>query len=66
MDLHTQLKYAATSQDGEGPPVELITGAQVIDINPEEGNVTLESGSVQVGDLVVAADGLHVSVVNKY
>ncbi|EXJ67489.1 uncharacterized protein A1O5_09502 [Cladophialophora psammophila CBS 110553] len=59
VDLHTQLKDTATSSKGLGPPVELKTASEVVDVDINNGTITLKDGSNTQGDLVVAADGIH-------
>ena len=61
MDLHTQLKTAATSSDGKGRPAELRIGSKVVDVNMDTATITLADGSTVSGDIVVGADGIHVS-----
>lgn len=64
MDLHTQLKNAATSAEGIGFPAELITGCRVVDVDVDQATLTLKDGSTRQGDLVIGADGVHVSVAH--
>ncbi|KAH6708781.1 FAD binding domain protein [Leptodontidium sp. MPI-SDFR-AT-0119] len=42
-----------------GDPAKIVPGAVVVDVNPEEGIVTLEDGSTFQADLVIVADGIH-------
>ena len=60
VDLHTQLKNTAISDSGAGTPVNLVTGARVVDIDIEGHTITLEDGSSFSGDMVIGADGVHV------
>ena len=63
MHLHEALKKGATSPDELGsPPAELRTSSRVLDVDPHTATVTLENGDKVQGDLVIAADGVHVSV----
>ncbi|KAJ5974966.1 hypothetical protein N7481_008673 [Penicillium waksmanii] len=64
-DLHDTLKKAATSPDREGDPVVVRTASKVVDCDTLKGTVTLESGEVVTGDLIVGADGIH-SAMRKY
>lgn len=57
--LHEALKTAATSPKGKGTPVELLTGRQVVAVDEYQARVTLASGEVVQGDVVVGADGVH-------
>ncbi|KAJ6437312.1 serine threonine protein kinase [Purpureocillium lavendulum] len=59
VDLHSQLKSAATSIQGAGAPVELRTSSRVVDVDPETGTVTLADGAIVAGDAVIGADGVH-------
>ena len=60
--LHDKLKKLATEEGaGVGPPARLHTSSTVVDIDPEKGIVTLESGETISADLVVGADGIYVS-----
>lgn len=59
--LHEELKRMATTKDGKGPPAILHISAKVVDIDPEKATVTLESGEVYTGDLVLGVDGVGVS-----
>lgn len=61
--LHEELKRLATSNDGKGPPAVLHTSAKVVDIDPQKATVTLETGEVYTGDLVLGADGVWVSLL---
>lgn len=54
------LKQAAISRDREGDPVVVRTASKVIDCDPLAGTVTLESGEIITGDLVIGADGMYV------
>ncbi|PHH87260.1 hypothetical protein CDD83_9113 [Cordyceps sp. RAO-2017] len=59
VDLHSQLKAAATSPRGLGKPVELRTSSPVADVDADRALVTLRDGTSFRGDLVVGADGIH-------
>ena len=60
VDLHNELLRLATIGDGdEGPKVELLLSARVVDANAEEGTVELADGSIKKADLIVAADGVN-------
>ncbi|KFY91112.1 hypothetical protein V500_04798, partial [Pseudogymnoascus sp. VKM F-4518 (FW-2643)] len=57
-DLHEALRAKATSEDGPGIPIELVTKAIVVSFEAHTRSVTLEDGSTLTADLVVAADGI--------
>ncbi|KAJ4983382.1 hypothetical protein SVAN01_11117 [Stagonosporopsis vannaccii] len=57
--LHSELKRLATTEDGPGRPAVLKTRSRVVDVNTAEGTVTLETGEVVQGDIVIGADGVH-------
>lgn len=59
--LHQELKRLATSPEGPGTPAVLKTSSRVVDVDTETATVFLEDGSQVQGDLVVGADGVHVS-----
>ncbi|KZL78761.1 zeaxanthin epoxidase, partial [Colletotrichum tofieldiae] len=62
-------RAAVTKVVADAEPVEIRTGCVVRDCDPEDGTVTLDSGEVLAGDLIVGADGiksvLRKSVVGK-
>lgn len=59
LDLHSELRRLASSDQGPGSPVEIILRAEVVDYDALTGSVTLADGSVHHAELVVAADGIH-------
>ncbi|KAF6838665.1 ABC transporter [Colletotrichum musicola] len=61
VDLHDALKEAAT-QETQDCSVVVRTGCVVKDCDPDAGNVTLESGEVVAGDLVVGSDGIKSAI----
>ncbi|KAF8848702.1 salicylate hydroxylase [Acephala macrosclerotiorum] len=63
VDLHEELKRLATMVEGEGKPAVVHLKSEVVSYNPDVGSVTLASGEVITGDLIVAADGVHTSAV---
>jgi salicylate hydroxylase len=60
-DLHNTLKKAAVSFDRQGDPVVVRTASKVVDCDSLQGTVTLESGEVVTGDMIVGADGMYVN-----
>ncbi|KAF2132052.1 FAD/NAD(P)-binding domain-containing protein [Dothidotthia symphoricarpi CBS 119687] len=63
--LHESLKKRATSEDGPGKPAVLNTRSRVVDVDPQEGTVTLENGEKIHGDVIVGADGVHSKTRRK-
>jgi 2-polyprenyl-6-methoxyphenol hydroxylase-like FAD-dependent oxidoreductase len=59
VSLHSELKRMATTEEGEGKPAILRTRSRVVDVDAEQGIVTLENGEKIHGDVVVGADGVH-------
>lgn len=60
VSLHTELLYLATSNDPAlpGEPADLLCGAKVVEIDGENGNITLASGEKFQGDIIVGGDGI--------
>lgn len=66
VDLHEVLREKAVDPSVVGgPPVQIQEGARVIEYDPEQGSVRLQSGEVLYADLIVAADGIR-SKANKW
>ncbi|KAL2840531.1 FAD/NAD(P)-binding domain-containing protein [Aspergillus pseudoustus] len=63
VDLHNELRRLAKDPSGPGCPVEIILRSAVVGYDPEKGSITLADGSVHIGDIVVAADGVHSTAV---
>lgn len=59
--LHEELKRRATAPEGEGVPVVLRTCSRVIDADPLSATAILENGERVQGDVLIGADGVHVS-----
>ncbi|EMD89579.1 hypothetical protein COCC4DRAFT_56444 [Bipolaris maydis ATCC 48331] len=59
VSLHSELRRIATSEEGPGKPAVLKLRSKVVDVDPKEGTVVLESGERIQGDLIVGADGVH-------
>ncbi|CAL5873014.1 uncharacterized protein PFLUO_LOCUS7283 [Penicillium psychrofluorescens] len=63
VDLHTELLRLALDDDQErgscSPPAALHLNCRIVAVQPEQGTVQLEDGSLHHADLVVAADGLR-------
>jgi salicylate hydroxylase len=61
-DLQSSLQSAAVSPDLPGNPAVIRTSSQVVDVDCEEGIVTLEGGEKVGGDIIIGADGIHSAV----
>ncbi|KNG47470.1 FAD/NAD(P)-binding domain-containing protein [Stemphylium lycopersici] len=59
VSLHSELRRLATCEEGKGKPAVLKLKSRVLDVDPKEGVVTLESGERIQSDVVVGADGVH-------
>lgn len=64
VDLHTTLKNMAVSNENglAGPPVVIRNGQRVAGVDCTNGSVELGNGDTFKKDLVVIADGVHVSL----
>ena len=63
--LHTALKNLALSEEGEGTPSVLHTASRIVDVDPETATVTMKSGEEVRGDVIIGADGIHVSFASR-
>ncbi|KAK3686127.1 hypothetical protein B0T22DRAFT_467387 [Podospora appendiculata] len=59
VDLHDALKALATGQEGHGEPAVVHLKSQVVAYDSETPSITLSTGEVVKGDVVIAADGIH-------
>ncbi|KAL1962936.1 hypothetical protein VTN77DRAFT_9032 [Rasamsonia byssochlamydoides] len=59
VDLHNELRRLAVESPLSVCPAKINLGAEVVDVDCEEGIVTLADGSTRRKDLIVAADGVH-------
>ncbi|RYP63143.1 hypothetical protein DL769_007054 [Monosporascus sp. CRB-8-3] len=59
VDLHNALKRIATDPAGPGIPVTVHPGSRVVGYEPGAPSITLASGEVIEGDVVIGADGVH-------
>lgn len=69
VDLHRGLRDLATRPDepgGMGPPVDIRLGCEAARVDCEEGIVRLADGQTVAKDLVIIADGAHVSVTRPW
>ena len=57
--LHGALKTAALSPSGKGHPAILHTSSKVSKVDPYKATITLKSGEILQGDVVLGADGVH-------
>ena len=62
VDLHSELKRLAqqSTSDSEGATIRL--SSEVLSVDHVTGKLSLADGSTETTDLIVAADGVHVSV----
>ncbi|KAJ5722780.1 hypothetical protein N7488_000815 [Penicillium malachiteum] len=56
--FHEGLKAAAQGP-GKGRPAVLHTASKIVDVDAHNATVTLESGEVITGDVLIGADGVH-------
>jgi salicylate hydroxylase len=61
IDLHNALKEIATREKGEGKPVVIHLQSKVAAVDVEKTTITLRDGKVVESDLIIGADGVHVS-----
>lgn len=59
VDMHRQLRVMAEDTTLPGTVSKINLGCQVVDIDPEEGKITLKDGTVVQKDLIIVADGQH-------
>ena len=57
--LHSQLKAAAVSEEGQGNPVKLNTSSKVVKVDPQAATITLADTTSISADVTVGADGVH-------
>lgn len=62
--LHNALRERAIGKEGKGKPATLRLASKVASVDPEKAEVTLESGEKVSGDVLLGADGVHVSRSN--
>lgn len=62
--MHSALWDKAISTDGPGKPCTLRLGSKVALVDPNGGEAILETGERVSGDLIIGADGVHVSVLS--
>jgi salicylate hydroxylase len=62
VDLHKGLLELATGKNGEGNPAKVKLESAAVDIDCMEGLVKFEDGTEVKKDLIIIADGVHVSL----
>lgn len=62
IDLHNALKAIAIQKDGKGLPVLIHLQSKVVEVNVEEVSITVQDGNKVKGDIIIGADGVHVSI----
>lgn len=66
VDLHEGLRrLALDSQSSDGKPAIINLAAEVTALDCEKGTLTLKDGRDIQKDLIIIADGIHVSVVHS-
>jgi salicylate hydroxylase len=63
IDLHNALKEIATRKMGKGEPVVIHLQSKVVGVDVERASLTLQTGENVEGDLILGADGVHVSAL---
>ncbi|KAL2859183.1 FAD/NAD(P)-binding domain-containing protein [Aspergillus pseudodeflectus] len=63
VDLHNELQRLARDPEGQGRPVDIRLRSEVVGYDADKGSITLADGSVQYGDLVIGADGVHSTAI---
>lgn len=66
VDLHKELLELATGKVGTGYPATVKLGCLATDVDSEEGIIRFEKGAEVRNDLVVIANGIHVSYLRLY
>jgi salicylate hydroxylase len=61
IDLHNALKVIATREEGLGRPVVIHLQSKVVAVDVEKTTITLRDGTVVESNLIIGADGVHVS-----
>lgn len=51
-----------TATSGKGKPVTINLNSKVVSVDLETATLTLENGKIYHGDVVIGADGVHVSL----
>ncbi|KAK4237136.1 hypothetical protein C8A03DRAFT_44961 [Achaetomium macrosporum] len=57
--LYQELKRIATSEEGDGVPVDLVFSCQIIDVDPQRGALTMPDGREHQADVIIGADGIY-------
>jgi salicylate hydroxylase len=65
VDLHRGLRDVALGEEGAGAPAVVRLGCRVEGVDFEAGRIFLADGESVMKDLVVVADGAHVSLNTK-
>lgn len=60
-DLHSELRKLALQPPEGFHPAKLNLSCEVVDVNYEEGIIMLADGRMIRKDLIIGADGIHVS-----
>ena len=61
VDLHEGLRSLALDPTAAGKPATITLDTEVVEIDSEKGELTLANGDKVQKDIIVVADGAHVS-----
>ena len=64
VDLHEGLRILAMDSSGPGKPITITLDSEVTEVDCEKGLLTLANGKKVEKDLIVVADGAHVSTLS--
>ncbi len=63
--MHNVLMDTITAPSSKemGPQGKIVVNHKALEVNPEAGTIKFENGTTAAADLIIAADGIRVSVV---
>ncbi|KAF1949165.1 FAD/NAD(P)-binding domain-containing protein [Byssothecium circinans] len=61
-DLKDALLRRVTCREGDGEPIRIVYGSQVVNVDPDAGLVQFDNGTSAEVDLIIGADGIHSTV----
>jgi 2-polyprenyl-6-methoxyphenol hydroxylase-like FAD-dependent oxidoreductase len=64
--LHNCIKIATLSEDGDCQPIQLFLDCKMAELNKPASTLKLADGREFSGDLIIRADGAHVSDMAQY
>ncbi|OJZ83194.1 hypothetical protein ASPFODRAFT_140970 [Aspergillus luchuensis CBS 106.47] len=62
IDIHQQLLKSAFDEPGEGTPCTSKVNHKAVSLDAEAGRIVFENGETASADLIVAADGIRVTI----